>query len=326
MPIDFKQDLKEFVLSQLDYYEVKYKKNDDLLSLLIKYFTFSAKYIVPQRRSVDISIELSKKMVLLPVDTQKALIKLTNWVNNGVDINCFQSGGLYGHGSRDYQNALYGIVHLHLSAAETDVVPVIKKGRLAKRGRYLLFALFVHEKAYFIDVVEHPEALTKNNTTATEWTSSELLKIIENNWPELIESKKIDGALMCDSHGQPVEQTDADIAALTANHINVLVAGNGGLYSMKPGIATSGDSVEAVLSAQRAIRDVSCWEKEYNENKDLVHNALRRIWKEFSIEEPFEYNIHYDFIQNLNKFLVLERCTSTAIDLSDGTVYYFEMK
>ena len=76
MPIDFKQDLKEFVLSQLDYYEVKYKKNDDLLTLLIKYFTFSAKYIVPQRRSVDISIELSKKMVLLPVDTQKALIKL----------------------------------------------------------------------------------------------------------------------------------------------------------------------------------------------------------------------------------------------------------
>ena len=30
-------------VSNLDYYEVKYKKNDDLLTLLIKYFTFSAK-------------------------------------------------------------------------------------------------------------------------------------------------------------------------------------------------------------------------------------------------------------------------------------------
>lgn len=321
MPVNFKKDLKDFVLSQLDYYEVKYKKNDDLLTLLTKYFTFSSKYIVPQRRTVNISIELSEQMVSLPVDTQKALLKLINWVNNGVDINCFQSGGLYGYGSRDYQNTLYGIVHLHLSASEDDVLPVIKKGRMAKRGKYLLFALFVPEKAYFIDVIEHPEAFTKNNTKATEWTSANMLRIIENNWPDLLASKRIDGISMCNSHGEPVEQTDADIATLTANHINTFVAGKDGIYSMKPGITTSGDSVEAVMSAQKEIGTAKWWEKEYNEHKESIHTALQKVWHNYNIEAPSEFDIHYDYVESLNRHIAVERCTGVAIDLDSRMVY-----
>ena len=154
----------------MNYHGIKYKGNDSLEQLLIKLYTFYRKYIVPKKRTVYLAVELSTKLSSLPVTTQKSVKKLSEWITDGVDINGSQSSGLYGQGSRDYQNMLYGVVHLHLSADENDVHPIIKKDRFAKRGKYLLFALFKTDAAYFIDIQPHPSALTSNNTSATEWT------------------------------------------------------------------------------------------------------------------------------------------------------------
>lgn len=133
--MDFQADLRRFALEQLEHYGVKYRKKDDLTTLLIKLYTFFEKYIVPREREVLMARELEEKLPRLPPSVREALDKLAELVRGGVDVNCFQSRGLYGQGSRDYQNMLYGIVHLHLSAKETDTEPVVKEGkRFAKPG------------------------------------------------------------------------------------------------------------------------------------------------------------------------------------------------
>lgn len=318
--VDFEHDLRETAIAFLDQYDVKYKQKDDLMQLLIKLNTFFEKYIVPQKRSVSYSKELSCKMGGLPKKTQVALSKLDAWIQAGIDINCFQGRGLYGGGSRDYQNALYGVVHLHLSAGENDVRPVTK-GRFAKPGQYLLFALFQENASFFLDVVPHPEALNKDNPSATEWTSTSLVKIIENNWPELLKKSRIPITCLCDGNGNAIDLDDQEIAELTVHHINTFVAGNQGFYMLRPGISSSGDNTSAVMSAQKVIRYVTQCELCYKENEEEIHANFARILSENGFAVPTEFDIHFDYVLALDSMVVLDRNSGAAIDLSKQKLY-----
>ena len=60
--MDFQADLRRFALEQLEHYGVKYRKKDDLTTLLIKLYTFFEKYIVPREREVLMARELEEKL------------------------------------------------------------------------------------------------------------------------------------------------------------------------------------------------------------------------------------------------------------------------
>lgn len=64
--MDFQADLRRFALEQLEHYGVKYRKKDDLTTLLIKLYTFFEKYIVPREREVLMARELEEKLPRLP--------------------------------------------------------------------------------------------------------------------------------------------------------------------------------------------------------------------------------------------------------------------
>ena len=323
--IDFEADLKELVIKELEYFKIKYSKKDDLFKLLIRYFTFRNKYIIPQKRKVYISSELAAKLLQLPLDTQESLEKMYNWVNEGIDINCFQGRGLYGQGSRDYQNMLYGIVHLHLSANKKDVIPVVKKDGFAKAGRYLLFALFKEAEAYFIDIVPHPSSLTVENIE-TEWTSAKVIKIIESNWPSLLDNTCIKGASLCDGNGEIIEQTDYDIAALTAHHITTFIQGKEGLYFTNFGVTTSGDSTMAVMSAQKFINNARRYQLWYTENEVQIQDTFYLMLKNNGQIVPEKYDIHLDYMSCLNRQVILDRKSGVGIDPTDGNVYLFMLE
>lgn len=318
--VDFLQDLREETIAFLDDFGVKYKTKDELIDLLVKLFTFYEKYITPQKRRVYYSRELTAKTAELPGKIQAAISKMDIWVQDGIDINCFQSRGLYGSGSRDYQNALYGVVHLHLSADEKDIEPV-KKGKFAKPSEYLLFALFQADSAYFLDVVHHPEALKQGRPIVTEWTSANILKIIESNWPELLEKYKLSISGLCDGNGNPIEMDDQAIASLTAHHITTIISGNQGFYMMRPGISSSGDSTGAVLSAQREIKYARQCEIYYKENEKELHAAFARILTEKGYAVPVSFNVHFDFIPPLNTMAILDRKSGMGYNLSRHTIF-----
>ncbi len=251
-----------------------------------------------------------------------ALIKMQQWVEAGEDINCFQSKGLYGKGSRDYQNALYGVIHLHLSASKDDAKPVILNDRFSKRSEYLLFAKFKNDAAYFIDVLHHPEILTPNNQAGIEWTSSTILLILENNWPELIENTKIPGATMIVGAGKPYNQTDLDIAALTANGITTFIQGKDGLYLPNLGVASSGDSIMAVKRATNLWNKCAAYKKWYDEHYIEVWQDFERMLTSLKKEIPDSFDIHIDLLEDLNLLVFRDRITGSAYDPEKGTLYY----
>lgn len=135
--VNFGKYLRENTVATLERYKVHYKDKDDLNTLLIRLYTFWEKYILPRKRVVLISEELAAQLGSFPESVTVAVDKMREWIENGVDINCFQGRGLYGKGNRDYQNMLYGIVHLHLSANKDDLVPIIKK--MGSQNQVLIF-------------------------------------------------------------------------------------------------------------------------------------------------------------------------------------------
>lgn len=73
--IDFKNDLRIYAIKTLRHYGVKYKDKDDLMTLLIKLYTFWGKYITPQPRVVVESKELVQSLSSFPGPVQAAVEK-----------------------------------------------------------------------------------------------------------------------------------------------------------------------------------------------------------------------------------------------------------
>lgn len=310
--VDFKQDLQDSVVATLNKYNVKHKDKDDLHALLVRLCTFWDKYIIPKPRTVLISRELSEGLESFPETVRIAVNKMLQWVEAGVDINCFQGRGLYGKGSRDYQNTLYSIVHLHLSASKNDSAPIIKKDGFAKPSAYLLYAYFTDTHAYFIDVQKHPEAFDADGNIAVEWISKNLLQIVDYNWPELLKHQKIDGMTLCDSEGNPIELDDKARSCLFTHGINTGIELDGAVYLPSFGVTSSGDSLRAVMYANRMINSAVMAELKYTNHKEFIHKTFRYLLQKHGRPIPLTFDIHYDYVPCVDQFLILDRCSSAA--------------
>lgn len=320
--VDFKADLREWAINQLKRHHVRHKNKDDLTTLLVKYYTYLNKYIVPQKRATVFSKELIQKMSSFPTSAQSALRKLAQWSSAGVDINCFQGRGLYGAGSRDYQNLLYDVVHLHLSAGENDVLPIIKKDGFAKPGEYILIACFSKEYAFFIDVIPHPAPFIPGKSISTEWTSKEIAKIIVHNWPELVAQKKLNGMSLCDKNGTRISLTDNDIAALTANHIMTFIDVDDSLYMLGEGITSSGIGSRSLRYADRTIHEAISIQKHFQDNKEQLCNEILDLIKTHHMKLPSQFDFHFQYIEELNSFAIVERCTGITYDYSNSSLLF----
>lgn len=321
--VNFCEDLKETVSNWMCRYGIRFKKKDELRDLLIKYFSFHQKYVEPRRRSVYVSKEIIEKLPSFPQFTREALGKIKEWVQQGVDINCFQGRGLYGDGSRDYQNMLYGIVHLHLSARADDIFPQKRKDGFSKPAEYLLFALFKNDAAYFLDAVPHPETLSPNNPDTEEWTSSRYIQIIENNWPKLLNAARLPATALRDGTGNPIKLSDQDIAHLAVNHIVTAIEGNRGIYMLGLGFTASGDSVNAVISARELINSATECQLIYRKDRAKIQSLFSEMLCDAGKSVPDKFDIHYDYIPDLRKWVVLDRISGAALDMTDGSGYLF---
>lgn len=278
-------------------------------TLLIKLYTFWEKYVTPVKRTVNYSEEIKQKQNKLPIEVQEAVCKMAEWVRDGIDINCFQSKGLRGKGSRDYQNMMYGIIHLHLSAKKDDTLPVVKKDGFAKSGKYLLYASFTKDQAYFVDVREHPK---NDDSGKVEWTSRSLLEIIVHNWPDLRKMNIFKGAVLCDSNGNQISIDDNMIAQLAANHINMMIPVEGGLYIPSFGYMNSGDSASVAMKVDRIINEAVQAQITYEHYYDEVLSAFEKILKKFGRKIPQVYDIHYEYIGDLKNFAIIDRNSKIA--------------
>lgn len=313
---DFQRDLYEIVSRTLDVYHVEYKRKDTLFDLAVRLYTFHEKYIPLQKRKVLISKELTESLNSFPKSVQIALNKLTEWIKDGVDINCFQSRGLYGKGSRDYQHMLYCVNHLHLSAKKDDDNPRIKKDGFAKAGKYLLYAYFNESNAYFIKALKHPEAFDKDKNIAIEWISKDILAIVVHNWPELLHEKKIENMTPCDSEGNPIDIDDKTISVLSTNNINTPFNLGNHLCKMGWGMTASGESMSAVFQANRLLNDTTRAQIMFEKNKENICMNFKFTLEKARRPVPMAFDIHYEYIELelTNYFLIVDRNSGVFYD------------
>lgn len=318
--LNFENDLYMYTITQLKNFGIKFRETDSLNKLLIKLYTFSQRYISPVKREVKISKELSQLLPTLPDFVQGAIERMIFWIQSGVNVNCFQSRGLYGQGNRDYQNMLYGIVHLHLSASRNDIVPQIIDGKFAKPAKYLLYAYFDDHNAYFINVCKHPP---KRHKDITEWVSKKNLKIIVENWPDLCKNKKMEQTYLCDSEGNRIEIDDHTLSELTLRGATTLINIGDTAYWLGLGVSSSGCSAWAVLQSDRLRSQAEWAQLTFEKNTELIYKEFSLRLNQLHMQVPEKFDIHFMYVPRLQRFVVMDLISKIFWDFTTEEITIF---
>ena len=187
--MDLINDLRVELINKIESMGIKYDKDDDTYHILLNYLNVINRMIYKVPRIVFISDEINKKIEdkIIPSKYIEALKLFYDKFRSGDDMNPYLSRRIYksklskskmsykGKESRDLLLYDWGIHHLHLT---TEEVKVGKK--TSTRSEYLLFVKVKPNAIYFIDVLKHD---------TREFANKNLIRIIDRNWPKLLEDK-----------------------------------------------------------------------------------------------------------------------------------------
>lgn len=140
---------------------------------------------------------------ICPEDVKEGLAWLENKIEKGESVNAHLNKATK---TNMLDGLLYdwGIQHLHLGD-KLDAFGFVE------RTGFVLFAIFLADDVYFIDVRNH-----------NGWSDKDLLEIVNKNWPNLISSYRIDGRSEID----PSSSTITEFRKKGINHIIKLSDGN----------------------------------------------------------------------------------------------------
>lgn len=190
--IDLLSDLKE----QLKFRLIKAGIKTTSSNPIYDFFNFKKRFIEPKPRAIKKSKEFS-----CPIGYEVALAEIENKIIAGANLVPYLSKQIK---DANYSNGIlndWNIHHLHLSCR-------IGKDGFVQRSDYQIFAFFTEDVCYLLQIYPH----NKPNLYSTQ----EMIKIIDNNWPKLIEKNKINGNLS-------VSITDAEYAKLRKANISTFV-------------------------------------------------------------------------------------------------------
>ena len=221
-------------------------KDADMKHAVYQYHNLLKRQIEPKSRKVVYSKEFQ-----CPKEYRLALKEFEESVQNGSSLVPFQSEKIT---RADYNDMLlndWGVHHFHLSRRYRD------DGFVA-RSRYQIFAYVTDEIIYMIQIYPH--------NAEDLYSRRELVRILRDNWPELIERFHINGVTGL------TEKFDDHIYGdiRKANITTLLELGENEVYGMiGGGYASNGFSTEAVRNAdfwlnrlgvfQLVVRDNATW-------------------------------------------------------------------
>ena len=175
---------------------------------------------------------------------------------NGLNLNNFQSKKLLQTNCFDHLQSEWSIYHFHLS------LKLEKKTNFVKRSNTILFAYIKDDLIAFLGIDTHKKGL---------FGDSKWVKIIHDNFPELIEQYKDKRIRNVIPKHNPIEvQTLWDKGYTTGmTQIGDAVYHNPGI-----GRSTSGHSLIVVKYCDQVVRWLKNIENEILEYKDLLCNLL----------------------------------------------------
>ena len=255
MNINFEQDILEWsnqTISRLVFFP---SGESDTRSRLAQVFGILRNMIPPKPRKIEIAKGFSYPEVY--VEGYKQVLRE---IEEGIDLT--PRGSRKQTKEDAYNDPMlldWNIYHLHLG---NEVIKSGKNKGLVQGHKEILFVFFENETAYIIGVFDH-----------SSWTKQEVLEIIFENWPQLIDRWKIERAI-----GLSRDVTDTERKSLRNEQINSPIKIGNNVY-MGPGggMTTSGsgtNEIEKVLIVLRAA----------NKLKDYIKKNQKYIQRTVNVK------------------------------------------
>ena len=288
--IDLLNDLKDGLKLRLIKAGIKTTSSNPIYD----FFNFKKRFIEPKPRAIKKSKEFS-----CPSGYEIALSEIEEKILAGSSLVPYLSKEIIDAGYSDGILNDWNIHHLHLSRR-------FGKDGFVQRSNYQIFAFFTEDTCYLLQVYPH----NKPNLYSTQ----EMVKIIDDNWPELIANNKINGSLsVCLTDAEYEELRKANITTFVQTEPNKIFGVIGGGYM-------SNGASQSALSAS-----------------DFWHNVCRKIQTDitYSFAEKIvtvisqvrddhttSLNFKLLFFKNENEIVLYEKNNKVIVEINytDGYI------
>lgn len=250
--INFLADFQEIINQELCSLGHPPKYEEDLDTVLTRYLNFLVRIPPTIVWTVKQSKELANKII-----PQEITLGLQEFIEKAESGQILKPHLSKESDNPDYKDLMFydwGIFHFHLG-----INPHPKRQGFVERTGDLLFAIAESHTArmYLIDIHPHKGG----------FTNQDLLRILEENWPEIIEPYALKGV-----NGLTYNASDSDIGSLRKASINTILQTPGGrfLISMGGGITGAGTSLNIRRKANCIINDVRQIKNFFMEQRDTI--------------------------------------------------------
>ncbi len=319
--VDFKNDLKSMINADLSRAGIAVDPTLNLDDLLMGYWNILRRTIAIKSRQVRVSTELSSKIAAGTVCNQ-SFQNFKHKIEQGQNLNRHLSDRVkdFDNNGRENDHLLneWAIYHFHLGLVNHHRDPFF-----IERTSELLYTILGQDSIYCIDVGNHGN-----------FSDVELLNIVDNNWPELL------NYLPCEV-ANPITNSQRDElrrglkqknGPRIGGNINSFVTlSNGKTCQGKGGgFATSGVSIDAVRRTDRDIEKLEVAEsnlqRQWQELKEIFRQAGLNDVDDLDLKLICHNNDLYIFEQNtqmgfqLDTFLESEIQDLELISLQDSSL------
>jgi hypothetical protein len=248
--INFLADYKEIITQKLCSLGHPPKDEEDLVTVLTRYFNFLERIPPTIVWTVKQSKELANKII--PEEIKLGLQQFIEKAESGQDLTPHLSIKINKPGYKDLMFYDWGVFHFHLGTN-----PHPKHQEFLERTDALLFAIADSHTAtmYLIDIHPHQGG----------FTNQDLLRILEENWPKIIEPYELKGVDELTDNA-----SDSDIDSFRKGSMNTFLQTPGGrfLMPMGGGITIDGASLNITIEADRRKTEVRELEKSFIQQRD----------------------------------------------------------
>jgi len=275
--INFTSDLKEVITEKLSRLGHRPAPEEDIDTLLIRSLNLARR--VPP--IIEWTVKQSKELAIksLRPEIRLGLEQFIKKAESGQNLKPHLSKKSDDPDYKDLMFYDWGVFHFHLG---TNSNP--NHNEFVERTGELLFAIADSNTArmYLIDI--HPH----------RFTNQKLLRIVKDNWPEIIEPHTLNRAI-----GLPSNWSDDDIGSLRKAGIDPILQISDGpvLMSMGGGITTAGNSRLNKMDADIIKTEVRQLQESFTQPKDgeaaYFKSKYGKNWEDLkfkvkSFETPME--------------------------------------
>jgi len=254
----------------------------DLENLLVHFFTVNFRRVPTANWNTHISNKLQGRNEILDIVEK---------LESGEDVNNFLSSKvkkLNQAKNSDLLRSEWGIHHLHFKES---------------RSKDLLFVYFNESDAYLIDILPHE----KSDGSVVTWTNTNLIQIIHDNWPHLIEPY-----IYKTNSDAPVLMTEQRRALRKrAANTNIVVSDGTEYVPLGGGFSPSKHPVLAVTQSNFLLLTVKNIQADIEEN----HIAVKQALADHTSEPTLKLKLDGDF-----QPLIVEAGNNILINLHPSEV------